>query len=285
MTYTLHTSVQGASHIQTGLPCQDASCTYQDASQGVVMAVVSDGHGSCPKSDLGAWLACEVAICCLQSFVRHTPPALTPEEQESRLRQLFASIVVEWQRGIAYDLNLPTAEVTSEQLHDYGCTLIGYLQTPEYWLGFQIGDGKLMVRLAANQVQNPAANQIQNLAANDARNLAATRTPVSLWQQPVPWDDECISNVTTSLCSSHTVDRFRYHYSTEASPLAIFLGSDGLDDTFGDGEGLERFYDHVIDSVITDGLTAVSRQMPRVLRHYSEVGSHDDMSVAMVLNI
>lgn len=220
------------------------------------MAVVSDGHGSCPKSDLGAWLACEVAVCCMRSFARHTPHALAPEEQESHLRQLFASIVVEWQRGIAYDLGLTTAEVTPEQLHDYGCTLIGYLQTPEYWLGFQIGDGKLLGRHSSAD-----------------------------WQQPVPWDDECISNVTTSMCSSHTVDRFRYHYSTEAAPLAIFLGSDGLDDTFGDGEGLERFYDHVLDSVITDGLTAVSRQMPRVLRHYSEVGSHDDMTVAMILNI
>lgn len=279
MTYTLHTSVQGASHLLTGLPCQDASCTYQDASQGVVMAVVSDGHGSCPKSDLGAWLACEVALCCLRSFVHHTPHALAPEEQESRLRQLFASIVVEWQRGIAYDLNLPTAEVTSEQLHDYGCTLIGYLQTPEYWLGFQIGDGKLLVRRSSTDKQ--AAVQGDSLASDKGD----VHSPSVIWQQPVPWDDECISNVTTSLCSSHTVDRFRYHYSTEASPLAIFLGSDGLDDTFGDGEGLERFYDHVIDSIITDGLTTVGRQMPRVLRHYSEVGSHDDMSVAMILNI
>lgn len=279
MTYTLHTSVQGASHVLTGLPCQDASCTYQDASQGVAMAVVSDGHGSCPKSDLGAWLACEVALCCMRSFARHTPHAFALEEQESHLRQLFASIVVEWQRGIAYDLNLPTSEVTSEQLHDYGCTLIGYLQTPEYWLGFQIGDGKLLVRCSS--VGKHATAKEDNLATGEEES----HTHNSFWQQPVPWDDDCISNVTTSMCSSHTVNRFRYHYSTEAPPLAVFLGSDGLDDTFGDGEGLERFYDHVIDSVITDGLTTVSRQMPRVLRHYSEVGSHDDMSVAMILNI
>lgn len=233
------------------------------------MCLVSDGHGDkrCYKSDLGAWLAIEVARWALNDFVAHTqlPDNCQQQEIEARMKQLFSAIVVEWQRGIAYDLGIEAAELTREQLHVYGCTLMGYLQTNNYWFAFQIGDGKLLVRQSV------------------CRKTEKVGEP--LWSQPVPWDDECISNITTSMCSSHTVERFRYHFSQGDKPSAVFAGSDGLDDTFGDGAGLERFYSHVLDSIVTDGLKTVVRQMPRVLKHYSEVGSHDDMSVAMVLNL
>lgn len=261
MTYTFSTSVRGASHYKSGLPCQDASFASYDAQRGISIALVSDGHGDkrCYRSDVGSWLATEVAQIYLLAFAQNFDSQTDEEKRGECLRQLFSSIVEGWKRGVAYDLNIPVDMLTHDHLLIYGCTLIGYLQTPKYALGFQIGDGKLLVR------------------GHEDGEFS--------WRQPVPWDDDCFANVTTSLCSDRAAERFRYHYFENEMPSFVFLGSDGIDDTFGDGEGLERFYMHVIDSIITDGIKTVERQMPQVLNHYSEVGSHDDMSVACVVNV
>lgn len=265
MTYAFNCSVRGSSHIAKGIVCQDYSYAHSDAEKGVAIALVSDGHGSqkCYKSDIGSWLAVEVARWCLNDFHAKMTAndscrleKMGNEERETAIRQLFASIVVEWQRGIAWDLGIDAKLLTSEQMEVYGCTLMGYLQTASYYLAFQIGDGKLLVRDALDEG----------------------------WSQPVPWDDDCFCHVTTSMCSSKTVSRFRYFFGDGNRPSAVCLGSDGIDDTFGDGAGLERFYNHVLDSVITDGVKTVVRQLPRVLKHYSEVGSHDDMSISVIIN-
>lgn len=260
MIYTFSTSVRGSSHDKTGLPCQDTSFTSYDKQSDVCIALVSDGHGDkrCYRSEIGSWLATEVAESCLKVFAQNHQFANSDSKLEESMQKLFSSIVEQWKKGIAYDLNLPVDQLTREHLRIYGCTLMGYLQTSSYAFGFQIGDGKLLARDNNNRLFS--------------------------WSQPVPWDDNCIANVTTSLCSENAEALFRYHFFEGKRPFVIFLGSDGIDDTFGDGSGLERFYNHVLDSIIRDGLNTVERQMPQVLKHYSEVGSHDDMSVACVIN-
>ena len=73
-------------------------------------------------------------------------------------RQLFSSIIYQWNQKIAehaansavseweqehvpqkYLDELKTSE-TFEKL--YGCTLMVYVQTPDYWFAFHLGDGK-----------------------------------------------------------------------------------------------------------------------------------------------
>ena len=95
----------------------------------------------------------------------------------------------------------------------YGCTLMCYVQTSTYWFAFQIGDGKCFAF-----------------------------TEDGKWLEPIPWDEQCFLNKTTSMCDSRAIDEFRYCYQGDGVyPMAIFLGSDGIDDSFGANENIVNF--------------------------------------------
>lgn len=69
-----------------------------------------------------------------------------------------------------------------------------YVATKSYWFAFHIGDGKCIA---------------YDIEGN--------------WYEPIPWDDRCFLNKTTSLCDSIALDEFRYCYSgTGQLPIAIF---------------------------------------------------------------
>ena len=86
-----------------------------------------------------------------------------------------------------------------------------------YWFAFQIGDGKCVFLTQSNG----------KIECNKS----------------IPWDERCFLNKTTSLCDSQAIDGFRFCYQGDGNfPMAVFLGSDGLDDTYGDEEGLYNFY-------------------------------------------
>lgn len=51
----------GSSHVQRGLPCQDASASLT-LDRGACLLVVADGAGSAPRSDIGARIAVELAV-------------------------------------------------------------------------------------------------------------------------------------------------------------------------------------------------------------------------------
>jgi len=68
-------TVQGGSHIKSGLVCQDASSSYDDES--VAIAVVADGHGdsNCFRSDKGAEFAVKCAEEGIRQFVKELDEA------------------------------------------------------------------------------------------------------------------------------------------------------------------------------------------------------------------
>ena len=139
----------------------------------------------------------------------------------------------------------------------YGCTLMAYVQTPNYWFAFQIGDGKL-VRM----------NIINELLYCD---------------QPVPWDNKCFLNKTTSICDSNALEEFRYCYQGDGIfPTAMFLGSDGMDDSYGDGEQLYNFYANLFKQIAKSGKQEAYNVLKRSLPKISKIASKDDMSVACV---
>lgn len=167
---------QGASHIKSNKVCQD--CSFSESTPELSIALVSDGHGGerYYRSHIGSELACEVSSDLIRIFVRQMPSdffvgaPLTqygingeccgqPSKKHiDALRQLGNSIIAKWREKIeAHAKENPiSAEEMSmvpEEYHRdltdknrlakvYGCTLIGYVQTPSYWFGFQIGDGK-----------------------------------------------------------------------------------------------------------------------------------------------
>ena len=293
MIQSYHFSCQGESHKADNKPCQDASfsAVYDD---GLALAIVCDGHGGERyfRSDVGARLATEVISDSIKTFVENIDKALfvgkpytaqgaiTSEEVIKKqtpidvaFRQLFSSIIYQWNQKIAeHAANTPISEweqehvpqkyldelATSETFEKlYGCTLMVYVQTPDYWFAFHLGDGKCI-----SFQQEP------------------------FWHEPIPWDDRCFLNKTTSICDSNAINEFRYCYEGDGHyPMAVFLGSDGMDDSFGEDANLVNFYIQVVKMLVTEGLNETAKSIESDLPQLSKIGSKDDMSVAFIYDI
>lgn len=294
MTECYHFSCQGESHKADEKPCQDASfsAVYDN---GLAIAIVCDGHGGERyfRSDVGANMAIEVIRDSVNTFVKNVDlvffkdqpytaeEAITSEEIvkkptpiDKAFRQLFSSIIYQWNNKIAeHATNTPVTEweqqhvpqkyldelQTSETFEKlYGCTLMVYVQTPDYWFAFHLGDGKCI----------------------------SFHQEGDFWQMPIPWDERCFLNKTTSICDANAINEFRYCYEGDGKfPMAIFLGSDGMDDSFGEDTNLVNFYIQVIKMLVTEGKEATIASIESDLPQLSKIGSKDDMSVAFVYNI
>ena len=296
---------QGESHKSTEKPCQDFA--YAESSEELSMAIVSDGHGGERyfRSQYGSEMAVTVTKEAIRVFVENmeqssfTPrgarsvfdnapfssysAAISTEEQvrtsaHKALMWLFSHIITQWNLAIAKharenDLSDWENEHVEQKYKDefltmretedasfektYGCTLMAYVQTPCYWFAFHLGDGKCVsMRIFDGQL---------------------------VCEQPIPWDDRCFLNKTTSLCDSDALEEFRYCYQGDGEfPRAMFLGSDGIDDSYGDGEILNNFYIQLFKIIIRKGNEVAKKTLIEDLPEISRRGSKDDMSVACV---
>ena len=292
MIKTLNYTCQGESHKATDKVCQDYSLT-QTTKEGISIAIVCDGHGGERyfRSNFGAKFAADVTLEKVLSLVYNTGdslfegkpftavgPTRTLKDAENinnvdkSLRRLFSSIIYSWNEKIKEHASAnkltewEKKHVPEEYLREfvlgnklekqYGATLMVYVQTPRYWFAFHIGDGKC---------------------------LFFQKNPI--WSEPIPWDDNCFLNKTTSLCDSNAIEDFRYCYQGDGSfPTAVFLGSDGLDDTFGESDNLANFYIQVIKMLADHGVERTENELRISLPELSKRGSKDDMSVACVFN-
>lgn len=287
------------------------------------MAIVCDGHGeaSCSRSDRGSFFAShacrDVVLSMLDEIARNvagksgavtTKPAemdrlwgkqklessseLYQNLQEQNLlygkqaqnaleveflmRRLFKSIRECWLEKVQHDLSLQ--DLTDGERaalgkrppeRAYGTTLMCYVQTKKFWIAFQVGDGRLL--LADRSLsENGAAAEL-------------------CWKQPVPWDCRCFMNHTTSLCSDDAVEQFRYAYDgCGIFPEAALCCSDGVEDSFGDYEaapqGLHDFFSQVVNTVKSEGVVCAREKLHEALPEISRLRSHDDMSLAGVMN-
>ena len=73
------------------------------------------------------------------------------KEQQLLIEELFRNIYTEWYRQIKIDENAhPFNKKEKEILQGlgvekaYGCTLLAFLKTKDYWLSFHIGDGTIL---------------------------------------------------------------------------------------------------------------------------------------------
>ena len=284
---------QGESHKATDKVCQDYSYSHIDEN-GLAIAVVCDGHGGKHyfRSDVGARFATEIIANNAKEFVNNIDETLfvgQPFTQQAAIqteidrqdfrkekpvdvafRQLFASIIGQWQQRIEqHAAENPLTDKENTQVEEqyrkefqegyklekiYGCTLMAYVSTPKYWFAFHLGDGKM---ISFDQ---------------DAQ-----------WKEPVLWDDRCFLNKTTSICDSDALNEFRYTYQGDGGfPIAVFLGSDGMDDSFGEETNLVNFYVKVAKSLVTNGHDATFADIQDTLPVLSKRGSQDDMSVTCV---
>ncbi len=287
-------SCQGESHKSTDKPCQDSSYSY--SMDDVSIAIVCDGHGGDRyfRSDVGARCCVKIAEVAIKQFTTCIDKELfigkpftqrkALDESDSMdklnnadkaLRQLFSSIIFAWNNEIEqYTNEYPPTEDEIEKVEPkyieslknktslekiYGCTLMAYVHTKDYWFAFHIGDGKCIS------------------LHNDEPNV---------WKEPIPWDDRCFLNKTTSICDSAALDEFRYCYQGDGKfPAVIFLGSDGMDDSFGPIENLVDFYMEVSKLLAKGNDDKTMQELKETLPILSRKGSQDDMSLAYVYDL
>jgi hypothetical protein len=266
-------SSRGSSHIKKNKVCQDCSASYEDIGSDSVIAVVCDGHGGDDyvRSDVGSKLGCAVAEKNIKNFLKNVAKDEFLVNADKMLNNLEASIINGWNEAIymhwkSNPFNEAEIAVISEKARKkyidekrvesaYGTTMIAVAMTSEFWFGIHIGDGKCVVV--------------------DSE---------SCFLQPIPWDEKCFLNATTSICDSKAIENFRHFYS-EKLPAAVFVGSDGIDDCFQNDEQLNNLYKTVLYSFATSGfdeaLTGLEEYLPRL----SAKGSGDDVSIAAILDL
>ena len=268
---SFHLSTQGASHIKKNKECQDASESYYD--ERCAIAIVCDGHGGDDyvRSASGSAFACAAAKTNILNFIENVNRDELTRHHNQLIHNLKASIISAWNEAVYehYEAN-PFTEAEIAVLSDrakrkylqekriesaYGTTLIAVACTQDYWFGIHIGDGKCV-------------------AIN----------PEGKFVQPIPWDEKCFLNATTSICDTDALNRFRSFYS-EKLPVAVFVGSDGIDDCFSTEQQLYNLYKTVLYSFATSDFDAAVEDLNDYLPRLSAKGSGDDVSVAAVLDL
>jgi hypothetical protein len=136
----------------------------------------------------------------------------------------------------------------------YGTTLLAVCVTNNYWFGIHQGDGKCVC------------------IDRDGK-----------CREPIPWDERCFLNMTTSLCDKDAIDRFRYYFSTEL-PAAVFVGTDGVDDSYS-GEDLHALYRETCSAFYENGFDGGVQEIEVSLPIITEKASKDDISIAGIIDM
>ena len=267
-----HSTALGASHIKRNKECQDYSLSYADES--CAIAIVCDGHGGDDyvRSAKGAELACRIALKSILRFLKPfvENPVRLHIKHEKHILNLKKYIILVWNRAVRFHHKAnPFSEAEMSVLSKaarkrysdgqiesaYGTTLIAVVCARHFWFGLHIGDGKCV-------------------AVNEKGEF----------RQPIPWDERCFLNATTSLCDEDALQSFRHFYSLSI-PRAVFVGTDGVDDSFQNDAQLHKFYATVLSSFAASEWDAALGELDEYLPRLSQKGSGDDISIAAILNM
>ena len=275
-------TVTGGSHIKKGKECQDAS--IKGESNSAAVAIISDGHGddNCFRSAKGADLAVKCTAKGIIEFIKIHEPGFglfknkdTPllNDPDKALRDLIKHIIALWHENVEKDYNVNP--FTPEELEKadeknrkrfeegkriskaYGATLIAAAVTKHYWFGFHLGDGRFTALYRDGS-----------------------------YDQPVPWDEKCYLNVTTSICDDDACDQARVYFSfirERPAPAAVFICSDGIDDNYpveGNEHHLFKLYRTIALTFAKDGFDSTCTQLKDLANAFATKGKGDDTSIA-----
>lgn len=273
--------VRGYSHIKKDIPCEDYGMK-RDIGTARIFAV-ADGHGdpNCLRSSLGSQFVCEVACEELETFAndicqQQWENRLIHDKNESTriITHLVNSIVSKWTERVYQDFesnpfsetelsNAPKYSPAFIQGKDiekaYGTTLIAALQTDKYLLLLQQGDGRCDVFDHNGNVS-----------------------------QPIPWDERCIGNATTSLCDYDAAPSCRHCIIdlSENPIIACVAGSDGVEDSFPMSmEKTHAYYRDLLRYACENGIEELEKYLSTELSRLSENGSADDVTVCGIVDI
>ena len=271
---------QGYNHKKSKKVCEDYSDSFSDKDMRII--VVADGHGSnnYPRAQWGSRFAVSSALKMIKDFINDVDPSVVNPSDSSHIstraqtdlfRQLEASILKHWHSKVNAHFNKnPLSEKELESVSEkhkeqylkgekiakaYGTTLIAFAITEKYSFGLQIGDG-LCVTFD------------DQLSANT----------------PIPEDEKCFLNVTTSICDDDAIDEFRHCVYTDY-PTAVFLGTDGIDDSYSSKEQLFEVYKSMLSLYTKYDEKKANTEIKKYLPTISKKGSGDDVSIAYAINL
>ncbi len=269
-------SSRGASHVQSGLPNQDAIGFWlPDSGEGPpAILAIADGHGSAQhfRSADGARLAVEAATALLVQFSTLHGRSRSFAELQIAAAELPQQIVQNWAAKVIVHLAAnpfrdheyerlgekepeARAEVSQNPLVAYGATLLTVLIADSYALCMQIGDGDI-------------------LFVDDAGATA----------RPVPPDPRLIANQTTSLCQPQAPRDFRLHIESPLAraPALVLVSTDGYANSFRSDADFLQIGADFLAMAREGGLAGVAQALPGILREASEKGSGDDVTFGII---
>lgn len=274
-------SIIGHSHIKKGTPKEDfgAIQKYDDC----LIFVLGDGHGdpTCFRSQIGSEMICNIAIETLKSFCDTVKENDREKElfvkrtSQNMIRQLVSVIFGTWKKKTVEHLKEnpytedeisfmdSKREIGSNTIlaydqgigleHIYGTTFIAGALTDKYLLLLHQGDGKCSVMYADGE-----------------------------YDEPVPWDDRCFSNVCTSVCDVDSIESCRYAIiKLDENPvIACIISSDGVEDSFAEDMDLvHSYYDEILLYGSENGKEALERHLEETLPEMTKNGSNDDITI------
>ena len=304
-------AVQGESHLKRELerenllagrrfPCQDravANCSLvaADGTRFSFMGV-SDGHGGAPyfRSHRGAEFALQVVQDIVVRRMDRIGELAAAGDFDTIRSQLALAIVKDWHKLIDQDLSegpITAAELEflerekplvaaayreGRDLYSiYGCTLVSYIATERFWFAIQIGDGDFALSL-------------------DGKEFAL----------PMPADEDCFLNQTTSLCDDAAAKEFRSVAGTQLPKVAL-CSTDGVANSFKTESQLKNFYRSMFNLLTTSEFpqcqqlqcqnqdkcdigckaSLVGQEIRRYLPALSKGGSGDDIGLAAIVSL
>ena len=273
--FSINRTEIGSNHIRMNKICEDASASYDDNNLHII--AVADGHGSdnYPRTERGSKFAVEAALSCVKEFVKYAQPnELLNDKKYYLLNQLSKSILLTWHNLVEKDFEAnPFTEEEMRNVSEkykkrylkddflegyfkkaYGTTLIMFAITREYSFGIHIGDGKYVV------------------IGDDGT-----------FEEPIPWDDDCEMNVTTSICDDDAINKFRY-YVTDKKMSAVFCSSDGIEDSYPTVSEIYALYRSILKIFLEHGKDTLINEIREYLPTLTKHGSGDDVSIALIIN-
>lgn len=302
---------QGESHLKRELerenllagrrfPCQDratasGSLVAADGTRFSFMGV-SDGHGGAPyfRSHKGAEFALQVVQEIVSRRMGRIRELVAAGDFDTIRSQLALAVTKNWRKMVEEDLvSHPMEEGElgfleqdkpdvarryreGQELHSiYGCTLLGYFATESFWFAVQIGDGDFAI-------------------SQDGQEFLL----------PMPADEGCFLNQTTSLCDAAAAKEFRSVAGTQIPKVALCT-SDGVSNSFKTEAQLKNFYRSMFNLLVKSEFpqcqelqchnqdkcevkckaSLVAQEIRRYLPALSKGGSGDDIGLAAIVNL
>ncbi|CAN5486060.1 PP2C family serine/threonine-protein phosphatase [soil metagenome] len=278
MWHVFGSSVQGASHVRTNVPNQDAIdwLAWHSRDQQFIILALADGHGNARyfRSGTGAQRAVDVTKTLLKELGRTYSQSQNLAALKQMAEQQLPHILVrQWNDVI--DQHLAATPFTTQELEvlspdfqarltgnprlAYGTTLVATLLTQTFILYVQLGDGDILTVDEAGLVANA----------------------------PLVVDPHLTGNTTTSLCMADAWRFVRTYLQplSEHTPAMLMLSTDGYANSFEQQSGFMAAAKDIFAIVREEsdsGVSTLRANLPNWLRATSDGGSGDDISLGII---